>query len=135
MTEGFHAAQTGTSTRVAERGPCGIVVHHEVMKVREEGSTLCISDLEQLGAAEVKGFQGLVLDALNDSHRSIEIDLSGTRFIDSSGLGALLGLRKFILKRQGTLRLRSPTAPVLQILQLTRLDQVFDLKQVDVRQV
>jgi len=55
------------------------------------------------------------------------IDLSNTRFIDSSGLGVLLSLNKTLRAQGGVLKLLSPSSAVAQLIELTRLHRVFDI--------
>src|SRR5690349_6160693 len=92
------------------------------MKMDTLGDTLRISSVTQLGEANAGPFRDWVHQALNDSHKNIEVDLSQTTFVDSSGLGALVSLHKAAARRAGTLRLVNPRPPVQQILELTRLD-------------
>lgn len=66
--------------------------------------------------------------ALRDGgHLRLEIDLSTVTFIDSTGLGALIHLRNLANEHRGTLLLVEPSAPVLRLLALTRLDEVFTI--------
>jgi anti-sigma B factor antagonist len=55
------------------------------------------------------------------------VDLSKTRFIDSSGLGALLSLHKTLRSQGGILKLLNPSAAVTQLIELTRLHRVFEI--------
>lgn len=55
------------------------------------------------------------------------IDLSNTRFIDSSGLGALLSLNKALRAQGGELKLLNPSSAVAQLIELTRLHRVFEI--------
>ena len=55
------------------------------------------------------------------------IDLSKTRFIDSSGLGVLLSLNKTLRAQGGDLKLLNPSSSVAQLIELTRLHRVFSI--------
>lgn len=57
--------------------------------------------------------------------RQILLDLSGVTFLSSSGLRALLLLRKELLAHDGQLRLCSLQAPVQEVFSLTGFTQVF----------
>ena len=61
------------------------------------------------------------------SQREVFIDLSVTRFIDSSGLGVLLSLNKTVRARGGVLKLLNPSSAVAQLIELTRLHRVFEI--------
>lgn len=56
---------------------------------------------------------------------AVELDLSGVTFIDSSGLGVLVRLRKEAAERGCTLRLTNVPAKVSRILGLTGLTNLF----------
>ena len=53
------------------------------------------------------------------------VDLSGTDFIDSSGLGALISGLKVARQAGGDLRIASPTTQVETVLSLTNLNRVL----------
>lgn len=55
----------------------------------------------------------------------IVVDLSGTEFVDSSGLGALIGGLKSARLAGGDLRIAGTTEPVRRVLKLTNLDRVL----------
>jgi anti-sigma B factor antagonist len=97
------------------------------MKVENQGETLNVSGIKELGAANSQTFRDEVKNAFGDNQRIIEIDLSETIFVDSCGLGALISLHKTTCNRNGTVRLLNPTPPVQQILELTRMHRVFEI--------
>lgn len=97
------------------------------MKLEPRGDTLRVSAIRDLGAANAKAFRDWVRENVGPHHKHIEIDLSTTTFIDSSGLGALVALHKLVQGRCGQLRLFNPQPPVQQLLQLTRFDQIFPI--------
>jgi len=53
------------------------------------------------------------------------VDLAGTDFIDSSGLGALISGLKIARQAGGDLRIAAPTKQVTAVLELTNLDRVL----------
>jgi anti-sigma B factor antagonist len=57
----------------------------------------------------------------------VVIDLRGVTFMDSSGLGALVGVRKRVEGAGGTLTLANLSPNVLRIFALTKMDSVFDI--------
>lgn len=97
------------------------------MKMEVQGDALRISSVTELGAANAKAFRHWVFEAFENGHRNIEIDLSQTAFIDSSGLGALIALHKKASSCHGKLLLLRPQPAVQQIIELTRLDRLFEV--------
>jgi len=97
------------------------------MKIQHQGNTLLISGLTELNAANASGFRDAVRAALTPQITHLDVDLSETRFLDSSGLGALIALHKSVAANQGILRILQPTPTAQQILELTRLHRVFEI--------
>lgn len=103
------------------------------MKMRRQGRTLCLSGLGELGAANAQIFRQEACAALDPELDAIEIDLSQTSFVDSSGLGSLISVYKAAnqLNNNGgvTIRLLNPQPPVQQVIELTRLHHLFEVEQ------
>lgn len=57
----------------------------------------------------------------------IVLDLSELTFVDSSGMRALVLLRRRVNERIGHVLLRKPQANVLRVLRVAGLDQVFHI--------
>jgi anti-sigma B factor antagonist len=94
----------------AERRDSGVTV------VRPEGR------LDLLSAAELKR---LLVEEVGAGQCRLVVDLEGVAFIDSSGLGALIGGLKAARTAGGNLRLARPGEQALTILELTTLDRVL----------
>jgi anti-sigma B factor antagonist len=59
--------------------------------------------------------------------KNVLIDLKDVRFIDSSGLGALVSGYKNAISHHGTLKLSMLQPQVKSMFELTRLHRVFDI--------
>lgn len=70
-----------------------------------------------------------VIDLVGNGTRHIVGDLRGVEFLDSTGLGVLVGSFKRLRVRQGSLRLVTSGGRVLQLLEITGLDRAFELCQ------
>ncbi len=69
-----------------------------------------------------------VLTALDRASR-VEVDLSQVRYIDSSGIAALVEAFQNARGKGQSFELVNISAPVLAVLKLARLDRVFAIRQ------
>lgn len=63
----------------------------------------------------------------NPALRHIVVDLGAVSFIDSAGLGVLIGLLKRVAARGGDVRLARPQSAVRLVLEITRVTRVFTI--------
>ena len=80
----------------------------------------------RLDAYSVREFKSAVETAWSPVVRSVEIDLSGVEFLDSSGVGALLSVYKR-LPAPGAVQLTRVRPAVQTVIELLRLHRIFDL--------
>ena len=98
------------------------------MKIESNGECLCISDIPELTAVNSSRFRDGVTYALTGTTTLVEINLSQTRFMDSSGLGALFALYRTTAKRDKiVLRLLNPLPEIEQLLELTQMQHLFEV--------
>lgn len=57
--------------------------------------------------------------------RAVVVDFAGCPFVDSSGMGVLMGLKAHLGARDITLRVANPTHDVQRIFALMRMDKIF----------
>jgi anti-sigma B factor antagonist len=79
----------------------------------------------RLDLASAGLFRAAVGHAVDDGTTRLVVDLHHVHFIDSSGLGALLGAFRMARDADGDLRIAAPIPDVLDILTLMRLDRVL----------
>jgi anti-sigma B factor antagonist len=91
------------------------------------GRTILGLKEERLDAHNSGELKDYILKLLEDGHTRLVIDLSGVRFIDSSGLGALLSGYKNATLRSGSFILAGLQPRVQSMFELTRLHRVFDI--------
>jgi anti-anti-sigma factor len=99
-------------------------VETTVMSTRLTEKTLAAPerlDLESRTALEL-------LDALDEGAGRLVIDLSGTRGVDSAGLGALMLIQRKAAERRQTVCLRGANEELRFLLVLTKLDDLFELE-------
>lgn len=96
---------------------------------RDEGQWIRITD-SRLDAAIATAFKDSMRKTLREGQGIVTLDLSDVVFMDSSGLGALISVLKS-MPDERKLRLYNPTANVMRVLKLTRMDTVFNLLEAD----
>ncbi|MCC5962134.1 MAG: STAS domain-containing protein [Rhodobacteraceae bacterium] len=79
---------------------------------------------ERLDAAVALTFKDMVREAIAEPGTPVILDLAQVRFIDSSGLGAVVGVMK-LLGPDRPLEIASLSESVRKLFRLTRMDTVF----------
>ena len=79
----------------------------------------------RLDLASSEAVKQQLVQAVGDGHRRLVVDLDGVDFLDSSGLGALIGGLKVARVARGNLRIARPNDQVRLVLELTTLDRVL----------
>jgi anti-anti-sigma factor len=69
--------------------------------------------------------RALVSETVEGGSTRLVIDLGGTQFLDSSGLGALIAGLKTTRQAGGDLRIARPPEQVLMVLELTQMNTVL----------
>ncbi|MBT2566287.1 STAS domain-containing protein [Arthrobacter sp. ISL-85] len=78
--------------------------------------------LNMVAAPQLREFIG---NLITDGSPRIVLNLEKTSFMDSSGLGALIGCLKAARQAGGDLRIAGVTPQVRMVLQLTSMDKVL----------
>ena len=79
----------------------------------------------RLNMVAAPAMKGSIDKTVNDGFSKLVVDLSETSFMDSSGLGALIGGLKAARQAGGDLRLAAAPEQVMTVLRLTNLDRVL----------
>jgi len=82
---------------------------------------------ERLDAHNSGELKVVVQKLFEEGKKNVLIDLKDVRFIDSSGLGALVSGFKNAISHQGNLKLSSLQTQVKSMFELTRLHRVFEI--------
>lgn len=86
-----------------------------------------ISGRITLGEGNVR-LREIVLDLLGKGNKRILLNLGEVHYVDSSGMGELVRLCSAIRGQGGEVRLVNPSARVQGLLQMTRLNAVFQIE-------
>lgn len=98
-----------------------------MLEIKTLDQTMLVCPKCDLDMVSAKVFKETV-DAyllMNPQIKILEIDLREVGFIDSSGLGAIIGRYKNMLLRQGTLVLSHPQANIRRLLEMSGLKKLL----------
>jgi anti-sigma B factor antagonist len=98
------------------------------VSVRQVGG---ISVVELSGRITLGDGSGTVRETVKDlvekEHKNILLDLGGVNYIDSAGLGELIGSYASVRSRGGEVKLLNTQKKVHDLLQITKLYTVFEV--------
>ena len=80
---------------------------------------------EEIDITTAPELRTALLEAAAHGHGTLVVDMTRTRFCDSSGLHTLLAAHKRAQAEDGELRLAITAAPVLRVLALTGIDRMI----------
>ncbi|KHK03883.1 STAS domain-containing protein [Desulfovibrio sp. TomC] len=94
-----------------------------------------VSETDQAMVVSLSG--EIIMDAVSENKAEVErlaletaaagvvVDLSGVSFMDSSGVGFLIGLRRLCQERGKTMAVANPAPPIKKLLDMLRLSEYF----------
>lgn len=91
------------------------------------GCTVLFIKEERIDAHNSGELKEAILHLIEQGEVNVIVQLEQVRFIDSSGLGALLSGYKNAAAKSGKLALANMQQQVLSMFELTRLNRVFDI--------
>jgi anti-sigma B factor antagonist len=90
-----------------------------------DGSIQLFSLGGSLDIATSPSLRAALLNAAEGEKHEIIVDLTGLEFLDSTGLGALIGAHKRASEHHGSVRLVAQEGQILRLLRITGLLDVF----------
>jgi len=105
-------------------------------KNRQQGEVTILDLSGRISVGEAVAFgpgSGLILgnvirELATKGQKRILLNLKGVRYIDSSGVGDLVRSVTSLRRQGGDLKLLSPAPMVLEVLRITRLDRILEIK-------
>jgi len=97
------------------------------ISTRQIGSVTIVDISGRIALEQTARLRRLVHDLLGNGHRQIILNLADVEWIDSAGLGCLVGSFTSARKRSGDLKLLNPSERVRNTMRITKLDTVFDI--------
>jgi anti-sigma B factor antagonist len=77
---------------------------------------------------ETASLRSLVSDLLSEGHNKILFNFAAVDYIDSSGIGYLVGAFSSVRNQNGELKVLNPTKNVQDVLQKTKLNTILEIK-------
>jgi anti-sigma B factor antagonist len=82
-----------------------------------------------LGGEETDELKTKARDVLDQGNRKLVLDMGGVTYINSSGIGALVGIHAMYQKAQGKVKLCEMAKGVQNVFVITKLTSVFDVDE------
>lgn len=95
---------------------------------RESQGAIAILELSgRIRMADTEHLESALANLIAGDERQFVLDMSSVHYVCSSALGALIALKRQVLKLGGEIRLVVEPGDVLELLQLTMVDKVFPI--------
>jgi anti-sigma B factor antagonist len=118
----YHSLQAIRRSRFRSRNPT-----MNILTEKYDGKTILSLKEERLDAHNSAELKDRILKVLEDGSHHLIMNLTEVRFIDSSGLGALLSGYKNAALRSSSFVLAGLQPRVQSMFELTRLHRVFEI--------
>lgn len=82
-----------------------------------------------IGGEETDELKTKAHDLLEQGNRKLVLDLGSVTYINSTGIGALVGIHTLYSKSQGKIKLCNMGKGVQNVFVITRLSSVFDVEE------
>jgi anti-sigma B factor antagonist len=100
---------------------------HFVVDTRRAGTTEIVQVSGEVDIATAPLLRAVLDTVVARRPARVEVDLSGTTFLDAGALATLTAVRRRLAARHGVLVLRDPSPVALRLLELTRMTPVFEI--------
>lgn len=94
---------------------------------RQEGARTVISVSGEIDVYTAPSLRERLNELVAAGHYDLVVDMEGVEFLDSTGLGVLVGGLKRVRSHDGTLRLVCAQEKILKVFRITGLTKVFPI--------
>lgn len=94
---------------------------------RQEGGRTVISVRGEIDVYTAPSLRERLNELVASGHYNLVVDMEGVEFLDSTGLGVLVGGLKRVRSHDGTLRLVCVQEKILKVFRITGLTKVFPI--------
>ena len=96
------------------------------IETRETGGAVVVALSGEVDLQHSPRLRKVLMDLLQ-LKRTVIVDMSAVAYIDSSGIASLVEAYQTARRQTGRFTLAAISAPAMRVLQLARLDRVFDI--------
>lgn len=121
-----HRSMAARAPRTPRRSQMGDAVELSVMS-RQEGSRTVISVTGEIDVYTAPTLRERLNELVAAGHYDLVVDMGGVDFLDSTGLGVLVGGLKRARSHDGSLRLVCDQEKILKVFRITGLTKVFPI--------
>jgi len=97
-------------------------------KEKVNGILIVTIEEKEANLSKADRFKELISEEINSGERQLIVSFKNVEYLDSSFLGALVGLLKILLPLNGKLVLTNLNADIENLFELTRLNKIFVIK-------
>jgi anti-sigma B factor antagonist len=97
------------------------------LTTRTEGTSVVVVLDGELDLSAAPTLREALIDLFNAGHHQLVVDMSGVSFVDSTGLGVLVGGLKRATVYEGSLHVVCTEPDVLRIFRMTGLHKLFPM--------
>jgi len=94
---------------------------------RQEGARTVIAVSGEIDVYTAPSLRERLNELVASGHYDLVVDMEGVEFLDSTGLGVLVGGLKRVRSHDGTLRLVCAQEKILKVFRITGLTKVFPI--------
>lgn len=95
------------------------------IKIREAGAVTLLGVSGRLTSFETGALRDSISRLLKQGRRDIVLNLSGLKYLDSSGIGELARAYVTVVKQSGQMKVVGLSSKIEEVLKITQLYQVF----------
>lgn len=95
------------------------------LSIREEGECTVVVVGGEIDVFTAPKLREQLIDMVSRGHHHLVLDMDGVEFLDSTGLGVLVGGLKRVRAHDGTLRLVCRQEQTLKLFRMTGLIKIF----------
>jgi anti-sigma B factor antagonist len=99
------------------------------LETRDEGDRTVVAVGGEIDVYTAPKLREQLVDLVNDGRYHLVVDMEAVEFLDSTGLGVLVGGLKRVRAHDGSLRLVCTQERILKIFRITGLTKVFPIHE------